>query len=68
MVNEGNTGFTFPVRTMKIEVIMVFFGIISGGLPRTSRFCWHLKPAWFTYACSMHALSLFTAVDAYVLL
>jgi hypothetical protein len=24
--------------------------------------------AWFTYACGMPALSLFTAVDAYILL
>ena len=23
MGNEGNTGFTFPLRTMKIEVIML---------------------------------------------
>jgi hypothetical protein len=27
MGNEGNTGFTFPLRTMKIEVIMMMMMI-----------------------------------------
>ena len=34
MGNEGNTGFTFPLRTMKIEVIMVLQFVNTLRAPR----------------------------------